>query len=280
VILLRRLLKKSDLDLETILRRIEDGEKITFRDREHEISFQEVREALSVGETRARKEKDIEEKSKLIKMMEKIRYHLDKQYNKLKNNIQLLKDKIDVKNKKIMTVFAGTNGSGKSTITQLVRHQIDKVIDIDIIMKTKNLPSEEARNFSLEVADRFMEKGINFSVETTLRTPHVLTQIKRARMFGYKVVVYYVGLMDVHLNVKRIQERVEKGGNDIPEEFVLSTYEKSIQNMNELIKEADRAIVIDNSGKQPISVARFKEGKMVYHIKGKYVDWIENNLEK
>ena len=276
---MKRLVKKADLDLDTILRRLESGEKITFRDRSNEISFQEVRQALSINEKKARNIEDKKEKEELLGKINKVRNHLNKQYSKIEKNIKLMDDNIDVKKEKVMTVFAGTNGSGKSTITQLVREQVDQVIDIDIIMKTKNIDANEARNFSLEIADRFMEKGINFSVETTLRTQHVLKQIQRARTFGYKIVVYYVGLMDVGLNLKRIRERVEKGGNAIPKDSVLSTYDMSLENLHSLIEVADIASIIDNSGAFPVSVEKFEEGKMVYHVDNENAEWIEKQIK-
>jgi predicted ABC-type ATPase len=76
----------------------------------------------------------------------------------------------------ILTVIAGANGSGKSTLTKWARafFQQAATLDPDAIaielqaQTSGNLSPIEAGKQVLASAQEFLQKGVDFSVETTL----------------------------------------------------------------------------------------------------------------
>jgi predicted ABC-type ATPase len=71
--------------------------------------------------------------------------------------------------------------------------------------------------------------------------------MKRARDSGYQVGLIFVVLADVELNVKRIAERVSRGGHDIPPDIVRRRYPKSFANLANAIKIVHGCLIYDNS---------------------------------
>ena len=275
---MKRLLKKAKLDIDAILKRLEQGEKITFKERSDEISFQEVRDALTDGDYEYKKTKNKELREKI----NKVRKELNQQYDQIKKDVAVydIDNQPNVRKEKVMTIFAGPNGSGKSTITQLVRDQVGEVIDIDLIMKTQGIEFQEASLQAKNLAYEYIEKGVSFSIETTLVSNNAFEEMEEAKKQGYEVVAYYVGLMDVHMNVERVKKRVDKGGNYIPEDEIMEKYGPSVEHMKQLLDLADKAVAIDNSSSQPIAVAKFEKGKMIYHIDNENANWIEERLKE
>ncbi|CAM4226731.1 hypothetical protein PAAL109150_16610 [Paenibacillus alkaliterrae] len=91
-----------------------------------------------------------------------------------------------------MFVFAGNNGSGKSTIRNLIIDRLGVSANVD------------------------PERG--FLVETTLAGGNVIRQMCEAKDNGFEVIMFYVGLGDYRLNIDRVAARVKNGGHDIPAE--------------------------------------------------------------
>jgi predicted ABC-type ATPase len=57
----------------------------------------------------------------------------------------------------------------------------------------------------------------------------------------------YIGLDNPNLNVKRVADRVELGGHDVPRADILRRYERSLANLSKAAKIIDRLILYDNS---------------------------------
>jgi predicted ABC-type ATPase len=280
VILLGRLLKSSKLSLDDILNRLRSGEKIGFHEQKRIINFQELRNTINEEEYRAKKIKNEEERRKKQEEIKEVRRYLVNQYREVKEGIQIFDEKKNpIKNKiKTMTIFSGPSGSGKSTITQLLKNQIGKIIDVDELSRLDGLGFHESRERATELIDQYIDKGMSFSIENTLRNDGIFKNIEKARESGYQIIVYYVGLMDVDLNLERIKERVLHEGNEVPTDVVLNIYKESLSRMKQLVEIADQAVIIDNSGTQPVAVAQFEDGEMIDEIDNIYVEWVKESL--
>ncbi len=71
--------------------------------------------------------------------------------------------------------------------------------------------------------------------------------MKEAKRQGYLVVLLFVGTEDVAINMKRVANRVAKGGHDVPVEDQLRRYPRSMENFRRAFALADEASVFDNS---------------------------------
>ncbi|USB33492.1 zeta toxin family protein [Paenibacillus sp. YPG26] len=172
--------------------------------------------------------------------------------------------------KPIMTVFAGTNGAGKSTISLQMREWIGELVDPDQI--ARELRPDDPRSADLSAGREAVKRirsliksGQHFAIETTLSGTFVLKHMQIAKDTGYSVVVYYIGLQDVQMHIDRVASRVEQGGHWIAEEDIRFRYGQSLQNLKPALAIADQVIIIDNTY-EPSIVAEIMNGKMIYCV--------------
>ena len=88
---------------------------------------------------------------------------------------------------------------------------------------------------------------MDFTMETVLSTPRNINLLHRAKEQGYHIICFYVLTFDPEINVRRVAERVARGGHDVPEEKIRSRYERSLKNLPLLVALCDELYVFDNS---------------------------------
>lgn len=155
----------------------------------------------------------------------------------------------------VLTILAGSNGCGKSTLTSSAREEFQQspVLDPDAIAKSMRdtLPGAgsdiEAGKRVLRRAEELIEAGQSFTVETTLSGSTYLRMAARAKKSGFFLVVIFVGTDSVEINIERVKARVAKGGHDVPEEDQRRRYPRTLANMKKLLPIADLVVILDNS---------------------------------
>ncbi|TCZ78470.1 hypothetical protein E0485_08200 [Paenibacillus albiflavus] len=170
-----------------------------------------------------------------------------------------------------MYVFAGNNGSGKSTIRNLIvdRLGISVNIDPDALARGINSINPESRKItagkeSIKLARDCIRNKRDFSVETTLAGGNVIRLMHDAKAYGFEVSMFYVGLGDYHLNIERVAVRVKNGGHHIPTEDIIRRHDTSIQNLLSHLHLIDRLIVIDNSHTEGVIILGAFNGSITY----------------
>lgn len=148
--------------------------------------------------------------------------------------------------KKEIIVFAGPNGSGKSTITGYLQINVDYV-NADAIKKAISCTDLEAAIKATEMRESLLEKNKSFAFETVLSTERNLNFLRKAKEKDYFIKSYFIMTNDVSINISRIEQRVAKGGHGVQVEKIKSRFDKSINNLKELIKISDICNVYDNS---------------------------------
>lgn len=117
-------------------------------------------------------------------------------------------------------------------------------------LQAEGLSLGDANAQAWQTGKRLLEEAIaqgkNHAFETTLGG-NTITNLLRQACASHDVIVWYVGLESVELNLERIQERVKRGGHDIPPHKVVERYEKSPLNLIQLLKGAARIEIHDNS---------------------------------
>lgn len=81
-------------------------------------------------------------------------------------------------------IFAGPNGSGKTTITRMAR-TIGVYINADDIKRSSLCSDLEAAVKAEELREEMIEKGEDFTFETVLSTDRNLKLLKKAKEKGY-----------------------------------------------------------------------------------------------
>ncbi|MDQ6417919.1 zeta toxin family protein [Paenibacillus sp. LHD-117] len=154
-----------------------------------------------------------------------------------------------------MFVFAGNNGSGKSTIRNLIVDRLGVSVNIDPDALARGIDREnpERRKVSagkeaIKLIRECIHHKRDFSVETTLAGGNVIRQMREAKANGFEIIMFYVGLGDVRLNIERVAARVRNGGHHIETEDILRRHQTSINNLLDHLELINHLIVIDNSG--------------------------------
>jgi predicted ABC-type ATPase len=90
----------------------------------------------------------------------------------------------DANKKPIVLVFAGPNGSGKTTVTRGLP-TFGTYINADDIKSAYNLTDLEAAQQAESLRNALLEKGVDFSFETVLSTERNLLLLEKAKALGY-----------------------------------------------------------------------------------------------
>ena len=127
---------------------------------------------------------------------------------------------------KFYNIIAGTNGVGKSSFTGVIklRENLGRIIDVEDAIK----------------------KGISFTQETTLSGRKTLSTVRAAKEQGFAIRLFYIGLDSPEECIKRIENRVSKGGHHIPTEDVLRRFAGRFNSLIEILPFCDEVLFFDN----------------------------------
>ena len=149
-----------------------------------------------------------------------------------------------------LVVIAGPNGCGKSTLTRTGRFKELKVLDPDAIARSSRTGNPiEAGREALRQRREALRRGENFAVETTLSGKSMLATIREARNAGYRIEVHYTCVGSAEQALDRIRTRVAQGGHDIPEEDARRRFARSLEQLPEVMTQANEIHLYDNSNR-------------------------------
>ncbi|OIR25655.1 zeta toxin family protein [Bathymodiolus thermophilus thioautotrophic gill symbiont] len=166
----------------------------------------------------------------------------------------------------------GTNGSGKTTITeQFLEHEWlgnATYVNLDIIAQEKfggwdNKESfVKAANYAQEIRENCIKNKQSLVFETVFSTDEKIKFVKKALEAGFFIRFFFIATEDPEINASRIASRIMKGGHNVPLDKIISRYYKSIVNCARVINLVDR-LVYDNSvdGRSPKLVFRVENNK-------------------
>jgi predicted ABC-type ATPase len=181
------------------------------------------------------------------------------------------------------TIFAGVNGSGKTTIANKLKEMDDLGITINADIVANELGDMNDITVQIKAGkiafNRINECIINmesFNFESTFSGLGIFEIIKKAKSAGFKVSLIYIAI-EKELSKDRIKTRVIKGGHNIPNDIIERRYEKSIKNFNEKILLFDEIMFFENSTDTHSLIAMIKEGKLVFSS-DKIPNWISNKF--
>ena len=189
--------------------------------------------------------------------------------------------------KPVLIVFAGPNGSGKTSTTRLViKHEWAEqcvYINPDEIAQSKfgdwNNPDavRQAVEYCEEWREELLKEHKDFIFETVLSSDGKVDFLKRAKEEGYFIRMFFICTQNPTINAARIAKRVMEGGHDVPIQKIISRYEKALVNAIRVARFVDRAYFYDNSidNQNAQLIFRTSDGFFAKQYVAELPDWTE-----
>lgn len=181
---------------------------------------------------------------------------------------------------KKLTVIGGVNGVGKSSIygvlNEMYKYHADGlgvVIDTDKITAKLGGDKLGGGKEAVRIINDCLEKGESFTWETTLSGQKTLKIILAAREKGYHIVLHYIAVSSAEESLSRIQNRVRKGGHDIPKEDVQRRFDKRFDDLMKVLPYCDMAMFWDNENGFEM-IASYSKNELSLYDDAKKPEWI------
>lgn len=175
-----------------------------------------------------------------------------------------------------ITVLAGTNGSGKSSVGgELLRQANSPFFNPDEVAKEirqhyPDLSPGEANSRAWHEGLRQLRDAIqdphDFAFETTLGGNTITDTLREAVDAGLDVCIWYVGLSSRDLHIARVNARVALGGHPIPDTKIRERFDSSRINVIRLMPLVAELKVFDNSFEHDPAQGLQPEPVLLLHI--------------
>lgn len=166
---------------------------------------------------------------------------------------------------KTYTIIGGVNGTGKSSLTGVLRSELDDlgvIIDVDRITAENGGDPLKGGKLAVQRLHSCMGRGVNFTQESTLSGHFVARTAREALEQGYRIRLYYVGLGSLQESLKRIENRVANGGHNIPPDVVMRRFEGRWEALAAVLPYCNEATFFDNRNGF-VEVARYANGELL-----------------
>ena len=157
----------------------------------------------------------------------------------------------------MITVLAGVNGAGKSSIGgSAIRAAGGQYFNPDeesrsLLLARPELTLDEASGLvwrhGVERLQQSISGNTNWVFETTLGGRTITRLLLQAAAQDRKVRIWYCGLESPEKHIERVRARVARGGHDIPEHQIRYRYVASLKNLCRLAPCVEHLAVYDNS---------------------------------
>lgn len=161
-------------------------------------------------------------------------------------------------------IISGCNGAGKTTASYTILPELlecREFVNSDEFAKflspfDPSTASVGASRMMISKVHYLMDRGLTFSIETTLATRSLLGVVREAKNKGYTVQLLYFWLNSPELAIARIKLRVAAGGHNIADDVVRRRYYLGLQYLfDTYIPECERWLLVDNSNSPFSTVA-------------------------
>ncbi|HEY6902325.1 MAG TPA: hypothetical protein VI233_16830 [Puia sp.] len=94
---------------------------------------------------------------------------------------------------------------------------------------------------------------------------------------GYRIELYYIGVNNLLITTKRIQERVKRGEHHVPPNEVFARYESGLKLMRHYFHMPDKILFIDNTN-TPFTCLEAEKGTIVFQ-QSDSPQWVKNFID-
>ena len=170
----------------------------------------------------------------------------------------------------VLHVVAGPNGAGKTTFFERILAPIPlEFVNADVIA-AQRWPEDPlshayaAARLAAQRRTELLANRVSFATETVFSHESKVELIRSAVADGYLVALHVI-LIPEDLAVARVENRVENGGHDVPEEKVRSRHRRLWTHIGEAIALTSETHIYDNtSARVPFRLlATFRNGVLI-----------------
>ena len=177
-----------------------------------------------------------------------------------------------------LVVLAGPNGAGKSTFYEVFLADSPlPFLNADLFAAETGIESLEAARILDATRDQMIADRLGFITETVFSDPYgaKLEMLRKAVAAGYAVTLIYIGVATAELSARRVDQRVARGGHDVPRERIAARFRRSLENLRQAIAFVPTVELYDNSSvEQPYRpVATFEQGSLRSRMHGVLPRW-------
>lgn len=197
----------------------------------------------------------------------------------IKHKICCAIDESNILHEKRFTIVAGMNGVGKSTFTNVLKSNTNKlghIIDPDLFAKKYGSQLSGGRE-ALKDINNCIEHGIAFTEETTLSGRHIISVIQNAKSHGYTIHLIYIGLDSAQDSIDRVANRVRNGGHDIPSALISRRYTRRFDQLAEVLPLCDSADFYDNHNGYT-HIAEYSDNE-IRQLVSDYPQWMDQFIQ-
>ena len=184
-------------------------------------------------------------------------------------------------------VLGGANGVGKTTWYQtgIENNAINlelPFINLDTIIHhelggytSENIAKGE--QLAKERIATFIKERKDFIIESNLSKSSDYDWLELMRKNGYETVLFFLGTIDVEINKKRVNARVNEGGHNVAEPIIEHRYRMGLSYLKSKVLNFSEATLIDVSTHEARMVAHLQKGQILY----KEVEcpkWVQESL--
>ncbi len=177
---------------------------------------------------------------------------------------------------KKFTVIGGVNGVGKSAFSGVLSRtdsELGIIVDTDKLTAESGGDRLKGGKKAVGIISGCLNKNLNFTQETTLSGKRTLRTVNTAKKRNYYIRLFYIGISSAEESISRIENRVRKGGHDIPESDVKRRYESRFEDLIKILPYCNEAQFYDNENGF-VYAGEYRNGEIF--TAGDYIpDWIK-----
>lgn len=113
------------------------------------------------------------------------------------------------------------------------------------------------------IRQKLFEAGKSFTFETVMSFPDKVELLRKAQEKGFRTYLYYVATENPDINISRVHYRVKMGGHSVPEDKIVTRYQRSLDLLMDAVRFTHRAYIFDNSGDKHIWLAEITDGRIL-----------------
>lgn len=168
----------------------------------------------------------------------------------------------------IVIALAGSNGAGKSTFYETFLADAGlRFVNADTLSKSFSITAYEAARVAASIRNALVAQRESFVFETVLSDPvgEKVDILSSYSGLGYTVVLIFIRIDSPEESIRRVAMRVSQGGHDVPDQKLVSRFQRTKANLERAMRCLPHVIVFNNQdlSKPYQLVELYEDGQLV-----------------